>query len=89
VPDNLSERTVQHIFKTQYGLSPKQFLALNRFRHSLRLMEANPEASLSDIAYAAGFYDQPHFIREFRKHTMLTPKQFHREELGMANFFLP
>jgi AraC family transcriptional regulator len=39
------------------------------------------ERSLFDIAIAAGYYDQSHFCREFRRHTGMTPSDFRRQAL--------
>lgn len=64
-----------HKFKRYYGVTPKAYLA------QLRLMKAKELLLTTDmlsyeIADAVGFSDELYFIRFFKKHTGLTPKQF-------------
>jgi AraC family transcriptional regulator len=40
-----------------------------------------PDLTLFDIAIAAGYYDQSHFCRAFRRHTGMTPGDFRRQAL--------
>jgi AraC family transcriptional regulator len=42
------------------------------------------DVSLFDVAIAAGFYDQSHFCRAFRKHTGMTPGQYRRHARSRA-----
>jgi AraC family transcriptional regulator len=37
-----------------------------------------PDASLSGIAYACGFFDQSHFIRTFKELTGFLPAQYQK-----------
>jgi AraC-like DNA-binding protein len=59
-------------FRRAVGTSPKQFAGLVRFRQVLRL----PRPSLTALAHAAGYFDQAHFIRDFRAFTGQAPRQF-------------
>lgn len=68
-----SRRQVQRIFKEQVGYSPHDFLKIVRFQRALRGDRS---------AYA----DQPHFIREFRRITAMTPGIFY-EMFGKAEIF--
>ncbi|MBC9932808.1 helix-turn-helix transcriptional regulator [Chitinophaga qingshengii] len=68
----LSARYIQKLYLTNMGISPVAFVAVVRFNRSLRLVLDTP-ASLTAIAYECGYYDQAHFIREFRKFTGITP----------------
>ncbi|MDE7293570.1 MAG: AraC family transcriptional regulator [Oscillospiraceae bacterium] len=58
-------------FRTQAGLTPHRFQVQNRIRKARRLIRSN--FSLTEAALAAGFFDQSHFIKEFKKFTGLTP----------------
>ena len=68
----LSERYVQKLCHTCIGISPSTYAALVRFNKSLQLVLNSPR-SLTSIAYDCGYYDQAHFIKEFKKFTAITP----------------
>lgn len=71
---SLSERSMQRIFRERTGLTPKKYAKIVRFKHSIALL---PEtADLTSAAYEAGFYDQSHFIREFKEFCGLSPSEF-------------
>lgn len=62
-------------FREHIGLSPGTVAGLLRFRHALDLIDAAP-AKWTDIALAAGYYDQAHFNRDFRRLTGRTPGDY-------------
>jgi AraC-like DNA-binding protein len=68
----ISHRYLQKLFLQYTGLTPKSFLKVNRFRHSLSFMD-NKEESLTSIAYNCGYFDQSHFIKEFKLFSGETP----------------
>ena len=53
-------------FVEQVGVSPKQYARVMRFNHALRLIHTG-RASLADVAFEAGYYDQPHLNAEFKQ----------------------
>jgi AraC-like DNA-binding protein len=71
----ITSRYLQKIFLQYTGLTPKLYSKINRFQNSLRLV-AQKDASLSSIAYDCGYFDQSHFIREFKSFTGLTPSGY-------------
>ncbi|WP_143307514.1 helix-turn-helix transcriptional regulator [Chitinophaga vietnamensis] len=68
----ISERYIQQLYLSHVGISPAAFVAVIRFNKSLDRVLSTP-ASLTSIAYECGYYDQAHFIKEFRKFTGITP----------------
>ena len=70
----LSQSALERRFRREVGTSPKKFAALVRLRHVVRLRHAG--ASLTQIAHAAGYADQPHFIKDFRRFTGQAPESF-------------
>ena len=68
----ISSRYLQKIFLQQTGLTPKLYTKINRFQNSL-IMIGQGSHSLTDVAYACGYFDQSHFIREFRSFTGFSP----------------
>jgi AraC-like DNA-binding protein len=72
---NLSERQLERKFSDSVGVSPKLLARLIRFQHVLRT-PVSDRTSLTDIALAAGYYDQSHFIRDFSEFSGLNPKAY-------------
>lgn len=71
----LSPRQLRRIFNYYIGTTPKAFSKVVRFQH---ILNANPTyQSLKEdkIFYDAGFYDQAHFIKDFKNFYGLTPTE--------------
>ena len=68
----LSPAHFARAFKESIGRAPHQHLLTLRLERARRMLEA-PDAALSDVALRAGFADQAHFTRFFKRHYGLTP----------------
>jgi AraC-like DNA-binding protein len=82
----IGRRVLERRFSAAVGLSPKMLARIVRFNRALQLIENN-DFSFTAIAYEGGFYDQAHFIRDFRDFTGLNPKQYFSGNVEMARFF--
>ena len=71
----LSARHLQTIFLQYTGLTPKLFYKITRFQKSLRLITGSDQ-SLTTVAYRCGYFDQAHFIKDFKFFTGSTPSRF-------------
>ncbi len=71
---SLCERSMQRILRERTGLSPKKYADIVRFGQAVKLL--GETSSITEAAHMSGFYDQSHFIREFRRFTGLTPSDF-------------
>ncbi|MFT3701331.1 MAG: helix-turn-helix transcriptional regulator [Agriterribacter sp.] len=82
---NISERSLERIFKTNIGISPKLFFRICRFQAALDDIRTNKLNSLTGIAHQHSYADQSHFIRDFKAFTGVSPKQFlsHAAELAI------
>jgi AraC-like DNA-binding protein len=69
------------------GLSPKSFNKISRFQLSLRLIAKN-EQPFTSIAYDCGYFDQSHFIRDFKSFTGLTPSAYLENKFSVNQVFL-
>lgn len=67
-----SERYIQKLFLDFVGIAPRSFFSVYRFNKSLGLVLSTGRP-LTSIAYDCGYYDQAHFIKEFKKFTGITP----------------
>lgn len=70
-----SEKHLRRLFCRHVGVSPKLFSRIVRANHALRLIQRQPQA-FANIAAQAGFFDQPHMIRDFKSICGLTPEQY-------------
>lgn len=73
---NLSERSLERKFKYEVGVSPKMFIRIKRFQNALDQIRQQKFESLSQTAYEHFYYDQSHYISDFKKFAGTTPKQF-------------
>jgi methylphosphotriester-DNA--protein-cysteine methyltransferase len=60
------------LFRQQIGATPKIYARLHRFQHAVARLR-DGRSSLTDVALATGYYDQPHLNAEFRELSGLTP----------------
>ncbi|MCQ4864408.1 helix-turn-helix domain-containing protein [Pseudoflavonifractor phocaeensis] len=69
-------------FKEAHGISIKNYSSIMRFQNAVRMLfRQDDEASLSDIVFDNGYFDQSHLNREFRRFCGDTPLHFRREVL--------
>jgi AraC-like DNA-binding protein len=83
----VTERQLQRLFLRDIGLSPKQFLRTIRFQEILRALQGGTPTRWADLALRFGFYDQAHFIRDFKTFTGETPSQWHFAEDSLTAIF--
>jgi AraC-like DNA-binding protein len=73
---NLSYRSLHRKFIMETALSPKAYLRIVRFNFLCRLLKKHSYIQLEDIIYRAGYYDMPHFVKEFKKIMNASPAKF-------------
>ncbi len=71
----ISSRYLQKIFLNYSGLSPNLFSKIVRFQKSVHLV-AGKNISLTTIAHQCGYFDQSHFIKDFKFFTGAAPSRF-------------
>ena len=72
---NLSTFHFARLFKKSLGLSPHKYILQTRIERAKKLIVSQP-IPLSNIALQAGFYDQTHFSKAFKKYVGVSPKAF-------------
>jgi AraC-like DNA-binding protein len=70
----LSLRQFERKCADRIGMPPKTFARIARFSKAYRLREANPNLTWTAIAHEAGYFDQMHFIRDFKEFAGVTPR---------------
>lgn len=68
------------LFRAYFGASPGQYLRRVRIEWAARELQSPTLRLLSEIALEAGFADQSHFTRYFRRFTGVTPRQYRRQK---------
>ena len=71
-----SQDPLEKRFRRSIGASPKQFAKIVRFLRVVRGFERG--TPLTELAQAAGYFDQPHLVRDFRAVTGEAPERFLR-----------
>ncbi|MES2748636.1 MAG: helix-turn-helix domain-containing protein [Bacteroidota bacterium] len=84
---DISKRQLERKFQAIVGLNLKMFSRITRFNFALQLIEKKEFDGFTKVAYDGGFYDQAHFIKDFKDLTGLNPKQYFSENLEMVKFF--
>lgn len=83
----IGRRQLERRFVSDVGISPKMLSRIIRFQNTLQLIEQKKFNSLTMLAYESSFYDQSHFIKDFKEFTGLTPKMYFSENLELARYF--
>ncbi|SIO13995.1 helix-turn-helix domain-containing protein [Chitinophaga niabensis] len=85
--NNTNRRQLVRKFSSSIGLSPKQLSKTIRLQATLKMLLNRKITSLTDLAYESEYYDQAHFIKDFKEFTGLTPKEFYGDHLKMSLIF--
>ncbi|MTI29561.1 AraC family transcriptional regulator [Xanthovirga aplysinae] len=82
--DLSKRRQLERNFLKQIGISPKQLGKVIRLQSALKMLLNEKGENLTNIAYENEYYDQAHFIKDFKEFTGISPKEF----LGNENMTL-
>jgi len=75
----VSHRKLLQIFSAGVGMTPKVFARVARFQRAVSLAQAASEPEWSQLALAAGYFDQSHMIRDFSAFSGFSPAVFRRQ----------
>jgi len=82
--DLSKRRQLERNFIKQIGVSPKQLGKVIRLQTALKMLLNKKSGNLTNIAYESDYFDQAHFIKDFKEFTGVNPKAF----LGSENMAL-
>ena len=72
--NHITVRQLERKFKSQIGLSPKEYSNIIRFQNALNIIKnSNENRSLLDIAFECGYYDHSHLNNDIKRNTGLSP----------------
>lgn len=70
----ISQDSFEKRFRARIGATPKQYASIVRLNELIRKYPSFH--SLTEASYEAGYFDQSHFIKDFRQFTGQSPKDF-------------
>lgn len=72
----LSCRQLIRRFDQYVGISPKEFARITKFISSLDMLSQSRLKTFTDVALDSGYFDQAHFIHDFREYSGMTPGEY-------------
>ncbi len=74
------------LFKKYVGITPKQYQRIVRFNQVLQIIELNQKVDWSQLSHELGYFDQAHFIKDFRHFSGFSPKKYLGEKGEYLNY---
>lgn len=84
----ISERHLETQFKKDIGLSPKTYSLILRFKRMEQQLQTKSSASWQQLGFLNEYYDQNHFIKDFKRFTGYTPSEYLLSNLEMGQSYL-
>ena len=85
---HINRRQLERKFYLAIGLSPKQLSKTIRLQAALKMLLTKESDNLTTLAHENNYYDQAHFIKDFKELVGMTPKEFYGKNLKMTSFFI-
>ena len=79
-----TDRHTRRLLIKYLGLPPNLYSRIIRYQKSLHFLSSNPEENLAEMAAGLGYFDQSHFIKEFKRFHGKTPVEFIRRFCCLA-----
>lgn len=73
---NLSKRALQRLFRQYIGVNPKWVIQRYRLHEAAEQMASSDNQNLSQMALDLGYFDQSHFIRDFKTVVGKSPAEY-------------
>ena len=82
---NISVKKLNRIFFNKVGLTPKELLKIHRVKKAIN--STIEVKSLTELSLSLGYYDQSHFIRDFKQIAGVTPSQYLKTDHALHVMF--
>jgi AraC-like DNA-binding protein len=76
---DVSKRSLQRMFKKYVGVSPKWVIKRYRLHEVAGQLVENRDTDWAQLAVDLGYYDQSHFIKDFKSIVGQTPAEYQKE----------
>jgi AraC-like DNA-binding protein len=83
----MSPKTLERKFSAVVGKTPKQFIKVVRFQNILNTFSESNGLFFTELAYKYGYFDQAHFIKDFKSFSGLTPKDYFTNYQCQSDYF--
>ncbi len=81
-----TNKHLNYLFKKHMGISPNKYRRIRQFQKSINMIGSDTNVDLQEIAFESGYFDQSHFIRDFKEFTDFTPTEYLKKNKGYVNF---
>jgi AraC-like DNA-binding protein len=81
-----SQKHFIDMFRKQVGIAPKPYLKIIRFQKAIAEIEQRREVNWTGISQDCGFYDQAHFINDFKFFSGFTPEEYVSKKNDVLNY---
>ncbi len=81
----LSAKRFIERFKSEVGLTPKRYCRVRRFQHAVALSSSGRHVDWTGVAIDCGYFDQAHFIHDFRSFSGITPTDYQSAKTAFPN----
>lgn len=81
-----SQKHFTDIFRRAVGVTPKSYLKIMRFQKAVKVIDAADKVDWGSIALECGFYDQAHFINDFKHFAGFTPAKYAEIQTNYQNY---
>ncbi|HYV54374.1 MAG TPA: helix-turn-helix domain-containing protein, partial [Chitinophagaceae bacterium] len=85
---NINRRNMERRFAVAIGMSPKQLSKVVRLQATIKMLNEKKISSLTALAHENGYYDQAHFIKDFKEFAGVSPKSFFATNLKLSALFI-
>lgn len=75
----MSRSTFQHLYKKYFGISPTEDVISSRLERAKYLLSTT-DTSIQGISEFCGYHSDIHFMRQFKKHLLMTPSDFRKKK---------
>lgn len=83
----VGSRQLERLFNLYLGVTPKMFNRITRFQKIFRELETHRINNWLVLALQCGYYDQAHFIREFKQFSGMNPNSFFNGSNELTRYF--
>ena len=81
-----SQKHLISMFKKNVGITPKTYVRVMRFQKAIAAVESSESIDWTAIALESGFYDQAHFINDFKALSGFTPREYFAKKIDTLNY---
>lgn len=81
-----SRKHLATLFSEHVGVSPKEYMQVMRFQQVINSLMKRKEVRWTSVAIECGYYDQAHFINDFRRFSGFTPTQYIAMNSDFTNY---